>query len=367
MEMPMPDKCRKIIHVDMDAFFASVEQRDNPKLKGKPVIVGGPPELRGVVSTASYEARKFGVHSAMPTKTALRLCPKAVFLRTNMEKYIKVSEELLAVMHEFTDIIEPLSIDEAFLDVTVNKFGEKSATRLARKLQKRIWERTRLTSSAGVSYNKFLAKIASDLKKPCGLSVITPEKAQEFIDSLPIEKFYGVGKVTAAKFKKLGINSGGDLKEKSIEWLTEHFGKAGDFYYYTARGIDERPVETEYERKSLGREITFPHDIDDIIQIREILKDLSKRVEELLAEENLTAKTVTLKVRYEDFSHITRQISLPELFNDSETIYNTALKLLERTEAGPRKVRLLGISTSGFPTNSPPPEPNYPIQLEFKF
>ena len=346
----------------MDAFFASIEIRDNPALRGKPVIVGGNPEKRGVVSTCSYEARKFGVHSAMPAGQAKKLCPQGIFLPVNMEKYVMVSEQIQRIFYDYTDLVEPLSVDEAFLDVTYNKKHCRSATLLAQEIRERIHRETGLTASAGVSFNKFLAKIASDINKPDGMTVITPDKANEFIEKLPIEEFYGVGKVTAGRMKELGIRTGLDLKNFDQTELIRHFGKTGIYYYNIARGCDDREVETDVPRKSLGRETTLQIDISDIPEIIKILEDLSREVESLLHEEGLAGRTVTLKLRYEDFQTVTRSQSFPCLINEYEFIRNTAVSLLEKTQAGQRKVRLLGVTVSGFPEQA-----SGPVQLEFQF
>ena len=343
---------RKIIHIDMDAFFASVEQLDHPEYRGKPVIVGGTPEQRGVVSTASYEARKFGIHSAMPAKTARRLCPEGIFVGVNMRRYREVSHSIREIFREVTDIIEPLSIDEAFLDVTSNKLNEPSATRTAMFLQQKILQTTGLTASAGVSFNKFLAKIASDWRKPAGLTVITPARAEEFIFQLKIEKFYGVGEATAKQFHNLNVKTGKDLYALPLETLISRFGKMGIFYYNIVRGIDLRPVEPRESRKSLGREVTLAHDLADINLLRKLLHQLAVKVAALLAKEKLSGRTITLKVRYEDFSTISRSMTVPENIAQATALEKVGLILLERTEAGKRKVRLMGLSVSGFPDGS---------------
>ncbi len=349
----------------MDAFFAAVEQRDHPELRGKAVIVGGNPEKRGVVSTCSYEARKFGVHSAMPGKTAKRLCPHGIFLPVNMKKYKAASQQIRQVFAEFTDRIEPLSLDEAYLDVTSNKLQCPSATVLARMIKERIKQVTELTASAGVSFNKFLAKVASDIEKPDGLTVIIPSKAEAFLEDLPIEKFFGIGKVTAARLKSMGINRGRDLKRFELGNLIERFGsKSGEYFYNIVRGHDEREVESEWERKSLGRETTLEHDISDMREIQKIIHALTTEVSGLLKRYGLAGRTITLKVRYEDFQTITRSQSFSQPANNLEFIYNTSLELLTRTEAGQRKVRLLGVTLSNFPGES---ELSGPVQLEFPF
>ncbi|MCP3966349.1 MAG: DNA polymerase IV [Lentisphaerae bacterium] len=361
----MERRIRKIIHVDMDAFYAAVEQRDHPELRGKTVIIGGNPEKRGVVSTCSYEARKFGVHSAMPGKTAKRLCPHGIFLPVNMKKYKAVSVQIRQVFAEFTDKIEPLSLDEAFLDVTENKLNCPSATILARMIKERIKQVTGLTASAGVSFNKFLAKVASDIDKPDGLTVIIPSEAETFLEKLPIEKFFGIGKVTAARLKSMGINRGCDLKRFELGDLIERFGsKSGEYYYNIVRGHDEREVESEWERKSLGRETTFEEDISDMRKIREVIHELAEEVSGLLKKYGLQGRTITVKVRYEDFKTVTRSQSFNQLTNDLDFIFETSLELLSRTEAGKQKVRLLGVTLSNFPGES---ELSSPVQLEFPF
>ena len=355
-------KIRKIIHIDMDAFFASIEIRDNPALRGKPVIVGGDPERRGVVSTCSYEARKFGVHSAMPARQAKKLCPQGIFLPVDMEKYARVSAQVQQIFYDYTDLVEPLSIDEAYLDVTHNKQHCRSATLLAQEIRVRIHRETGLTASAGVSFNKFLAKIASDINKPDGIAVITPAEAEEFIEKLPIDKFYGVGKVTADKMRQIGIKTGRDLKNFDESELIRLFGKAGIYYYNIVRGRDDREVETDLIRKSLGRETTLQVDIDDIPEIIELLAELAREVEYLLKEEGLSGRTITLKLRYEDFQAVTRSLTLPQPVNDYETIHKTVVSLLSKTEAGKRKIRLAGVSVSSFPEQE-----SGPVQLEFDF
>ena len=357
---------RKIIHIDMDAFFASVEQLDHPEWRGLPVIVGGRPEERGVVSTASYEARKYGVHSAMPAKTARRLCPDGIFVEGNMRRYREISHRIRKIFHSVTDIIEPLSIDEAFLDVTENKLSEPSATRLAMHIQSEILQRTGLTASAGVSFNKFLAKIASDWRKPAGLTVITPARAQEFIFKLNIEKFYGVGAATARQFHNLNVKNGKDLYNLPQEILISHFGKIGLFYYNIVRGIDLRPVEPRENRKSLGREITLAEDSDDMTVLRELLHQLAIKVSALLVKERLAGRTVTLKVRYEDFSTVTRSLTVPERIAQAAALEKAGIMLLARTEAGRRKVRLLGVSVSGFSDGEAPENIQLELPLEWE-
>lgn len=355
---------RKIIHIDMDAFYASVEQRDHPELRGKPVIVGGSVERRGVVSTCSYEARTFGIHSAMPMARARALCPNGVFLPGNMRKYREESRRIRAIFYEYTDLVEPLSIDEAYLDVTVNKQNGNSATRLARLIQTEIYQRTGLTASAGVSYNKFLAKVASGLRKPAGLSVVTPESAATFLDALPIEKFHGIGRVTGKKLRGMNIRTGSDLKKLDLATLSANFGKVGTYYYHIVRGVDDRPVEVEEDHKSMGRENTYATDLAEMSRIRINLRALANKVAEDLRRHALAGRTVTLKVRYDDFQTVTRSVTLPEPLAAADGIGRTALELLKKTEAGRRPVRLLGITLSNFDTGETAPD--Y-VQLEFDF
>ena len=337
---------RKIIHVDMDAFFASVEQRDTPALKGMPVIVGGKPTSRGVVAACSYEARKFGVHSAMPSSQAARLCPDAVFVPPRFEAYREVSQQLHAIFSDFTDLIEPLSLDEAYLDVSACALHQGSATLIAREITGRIQQDLGLSASAGVSYNKFLAKIASDVDKPAGLYVIPPEKAEAFILALPVRKFFGVGKVTELKMQGLGIHTGLDLRRWAEEDLIRRFGKAGRYYYRIARGIDERPVRPHRVRKSIGKEVTFGADLTDMDVIREHLDTLAIKVMTILQQKELVANTVTLKVKYHDFTLITRSISFMQALSADDDILEALPSLIEKTELGERPCRLLGVSVS---------------------
>jgi DNA polymerase-4 len=338
--------CRKIIHIDMDAFYASVEQRNNPKLRGKPVIVGGDPRSRGVVAACSYEARKYGIHSAMASSIAYRLCPHAVFIHGNFDEYIAVSKQIRTIFHDYTDLVEPLSLDEAYLDVTENKTGCPSATLIAREIREKIFRDTSLTASAGVSFNKFLAKVASDHRKPDGITVITPDAADEFIRSLPIGKFHGIGKVTERKMIGLGIRTGADLKNVSLDDLKKLFGKAGEYFFSIAHGLDDRPVEPYYIRKSIGKETTLEQDIADRGEMSCVLRTLAYRVAEALDEHGTGGRTVTLKVKYADFTSITRSITLGGPVGDAEIILMHAESLLKKTEAGIKKVRLLGISIS---------------------
>jgi DNA polymerase IV len=341
---------RKIIHVDMDAFYASVEQRNNPELRGKPVIVGGDPNSRGVVAACSYEARKYGIRSAMASSIARRLCPHAIFIHGNFQEYIAVSDQIHEIFHEYTDLVEPLSLDEAYLDVTENMVGITSATKIAMEIRAKILERTGLTASAGVSFNKFLAKVASDYRKPNGMTVITPELADAFIDALPIGKFYGIGKVTEKRMHELGIKNGTDLKRLTREALVGIFGRVGDYYYDIAHGCDDRPVENDYVRKSIGKEITLQEDIDDRGAMHEVLEGLARRVARALESHGSLGRTITLKVKYADFCSISRSVTLRDYTGDAAMLLNNAKSLLEKTEAGCRKVRLLGISVSNLDT-----------------
>ncbi len=332
----------------MDAFFAAIEQRDRPEVRGLPVIVGGSPDRRGVVSTCSYEARAFGVHSAMPTRTAYRLCPQAVFLPVDMKKYRRVSETIREIFFRYTDLVEPVSIDEAYLDVTENKLGVEHATRIARMIQREIYETTGLTASAGVSYNKFLAKIASDMKKPAGMTVIPPEKARELLDQLPIPKFHGIGKVSAGRLGAMNIKTGRDLRQLDLTTLTALFGKNGTYYYEIVRGVDNRPVEVEWERKSIGHETTFDEDCSDARKLRILLRALGRRVAHRLQARNLAGKTVTVKIRYEDFQTITRSHSLAVPTANGAKIGELAVELASKEEIGKRPVRLIGVTLSNF-------------------
>ena len=355
---------RKIIHVDMDAFYASVEQRDNPKLKGKPVIVGGKPGSRGVVAACSYEARKFGIHSAMASSRACRLCPDAVFLRPRFSAYKEASSIIRNIFFEYTDLVEPLSLDEAYLDVTKNKKNNPLATNLAKEIKNKIFSETGLTASAGVSFNKFLAKVASDFNKPDGITVITPHRADEFVNNLPIRKFFGIGKATEKKMSELGIFTGADLKEISRPKLKEIFGKYGEFYFNIVRCIDNRSVNPYRIRKSMGKETTLQNDIDKKEEMWDILNAIALQLEHLVSQENVKSNTLTLKVKFFDFKSVTRSITIDELFNDHDIMVMHAKRLLEKTEAGLKKVRLLGLSLSNFNKNV---KYENNMQLEFPF
>jgi len=341
---------RKIIHVDMDAFFAAVEQRDRPELRGLPVIVGGNPKSRGVVAACSYEARAFGIHSAMPSVRAHQLCPQAVFLKPRMARYQEVSRQIMALFRGYTPLVEQLSVDEAFLDVTDNLLGEPSATRIAEAIRAAIRETTGLTASAGVSYNKFLAKIASGHNKPDGITVIPPDRAQAFLAALPIGKFYGVGRVTERKMQEHGIRTGSDLLRFSRQELATLFGKSGLFFHDMARGIDPRPVEPVRVRKSIGSETTLPVDILDFARVSAILLDQVHEVARLLTQKQTGGRTLTLKVRYSDFTTITRSCTTPQGFFDAGDILAQLPRLLASTEAGRRKIRLLGVTVANLCT-----------------
>lgn len=333
----------------MDAFYASVEQRDNHELKGKPVIVGGDPQSRGVVAACSYEARKFGIHSAMPCATAYKRCPHAAFIRPRFDVYKAVSLLIREIFLDYTDLVEPLSLDEAFLDVTINNKGISSATQIAQQIRREIFKKTEgLTASAGVSFNKFLAKVASDVNKPNGITVITPVQAPFFIDQLSIRKFFGVGKVTEERMLNLGIKNGADLKKVSLENLIHYFGKTGSYYYNIAHGRDNRPVQPNRERKSYGKETTLNTDIDDTNQMLEILGEIARKVIEGLRREDRQGLTLTLKLKYYDFQSVTRSVTFPEPISDLKLIMENLKILLANTEAGDKKVRLLGISVSNF-------------------
>ena len=338
-------ECRKIIHIDMDAFYASVEQRDNPAYRGKPVAVGGS-EIRGVVTAASYEARKFGVHSAMPSRTAYKKCPLIIFVRPRFDVYSAVSRQIMKIFRDYTDKVEPLSLDEAYLDVTCNKVRFNSASAIAREIRARIKAETQLTASAGVSYNKFLAKIASDLNKPDGLAIIPPEKAIRFLETLPIEKFYGIGKVTSEKMKSLGICTGMDLKQWSREGLLLKFGKPGGYYYHAVRGEDNREVSSLRTRKSLGAERTFDDDLKDrgsmIIQLGIICRKVWERME----KKQFTGRTLTLKIKYHDFEIHTRSRTFGESVKGHAELLEKSLELLGTPHPPKKPIRLLGVSFS---------------------
>jgi len=337
---------RKIIHVDMDQFFAAVEQRDNPALRGKPIAVGYDAE-RGVVATASYEARPYGVHSALSIQVAKRLCPQLIIVEPHYHKYKEVSQQIHAVFQEYTDLIEPLSLDEAFLDVTRNKRGIQMAVDCARQIKARIKEETGLTASAGVSYCKFLAKIASDYRKPDGLFVVHPDRAQAFIDQLDVKRIWGVGEKTADHLHRMGVFTGADLRRLSLQHLTQEFGKMGRVFYDFARGIDERPVITEWERKSVSCEHTFATDISDpaavTIELYHTVKELIGRIQRSAFE----GHTLTLKVKFLDFQQITRSITVDHVLKTKEQILPLAKQLMQEVDYRNHPIRLIGLGVSG--------------------
>ena len=341
----LPERQRKIIHIDMDAFFASVEQRDNPELRGKPVAVGG--GERGVVAAASYEARKFGVFSAMPSVTAKRKCPDLIFVKHRFDVYRAVSRQIREIFAEYTPLIEPLSLDEAYLDVTENLQGIASATQIAEEIRTKIKDATHLTASAGVSYNKFLAKIASDQNKPDGLFVIKPHLGAAFAQSLPVKKFHGIGPATAAKMHALGIETGADIYAQSLDFLQTHFGRSGRYYYYISRGIDHRPVEPDQVRKSIGAENTFFADIGTFDPAWEQLLPLIDKVWAYVEKNQIKGRTVTLKVKFSDFRTITRSRSGAAPVVDKAELTGHILALLEGVFPLIKPIRLLGVTLSG--------------------
>ena len=346
----------------MDAFFASVEQRDNPSLKGKPVVVGGNGS-RGVIAAASYEARKYGVRSAMPSSRAIRLCPNLIFVKHRFEAYREVSSQIRDIFHEYTDLVEPLSLDEAYLDVTENKKGIWSAIKIAMEIRAKIEKETQLTASAGVSFNKFLAKIASDINKPNGLKVILPAEAEMFIEKLPVNKFFGVGKVTAAKMKNMSIFTGADLKKLTELALVQRFGKIGRYYYKIVRGNDTRKVNPNRIRKSIGAERTYAEDISNQKIKKDKLKKLAEIVFKYMKTKNNFGRTVNIKVRNTDFQTLTRSKSFNSEVRSLEKIIATAYELLDTCDEGFEAVRLLGLSM----TNLEKEHVNEGIQLEFDF
>ncbi|MEO9952378.1 DNA polymerase IV [Nonlabens sp.] len=359
---------RKIIHVDMDAFYASVEQHDNPEFRGKPIAVGGGSD-RGVVAAASYEARKYGVRSAMPSVTAKRLCPDLVFVKHRFDRYREVSGQIREIFQDYTDLVEPLSLDEAYLDVTENKYNFPSATIIAYEIRRRIYEVTGITASAGISVNKFIAKIASDYNKPNGQKTIVPEEIVDFLEELDIRKFYGIGKVTAEKMYQHGIFTGKDLKRKSLEFLVEYFGKSGSHYYEIVRGIHKSPVKADRIRKSLGAERTFSENISSEVFMKERLVQIAEEIEKRIAKSDVAGKTITLKIKYRDFKTQTRSKTMPYYIRDKETILSTAIDLLEQ-ESFRESVRLLGITLSNLNTSKIEEEEEddiVEVQLGFSF
>ena len=353
---------RKIIHIDMDAFFASVEQRDNPSLKGKPVVVGGSGS-RGVIAAASYEARVYGVRSAMPSSRAIRLCPNLIFVKSRFDAYREVSTQIRNIFFEYTDLVEPLSLDEAYLDVTENKKGIWSAIKIAMEIRAKIEKETQLTASAGISFNKFLAKVASDINKPDGFKVILPDEAEAFIATLPVKKFHGIGKVTAAKMKNMSIFTGADLRRLSELELVQRFGKVGRYYYQIVRANDTRKVNPNRIRKSIGAERTYREDISDKKIKREKLTKLAKIVFDYMSAKNNFGRTLNIKVRNSDFQTLTRSKSYTSEVRDLQKMTTVAHELLDSCGEGFENVRLLGFTV----TNLEKEHSNEGIQLEFDF
>lgn len=354
---------RKIIHVDMDAFYASVEQMDNPELKGKPLAVGGS-ENRGVVAAASYEARKFGVRSAISGALAKKYCPDIIFVKPRFERYREISDKIRAIFYDYTDLVEPLSLDEAYLDVTQNKKGMMSASVIANQIRHRIFHEIGLTASAGISVNKFVAKIASDFNKPNGQTTVAPDEVEAFLEALPIKKFYGVGKVTTEKMYQLGIFTGSDLKSRSAEFLEKHFGKSGLFYYDVVRGIHNSEVKPSRKAKSVAAEHTFDENLSSEIFMQERLEQIADQLVRRIQKHKLAAKTVTLKIKYSDFTLQTRSKTLPYYISDKGLILEAATELLYQ-ERMKDSVRLLGISLSNL--NNEEKKRAIAVQLKFDF
>jgi DNA polymerase-4 len=360
MELQPP--FRKIIHVDMDAFYASVEQLDNPELRGKPLAVGGN-EIRGVVSAASYEARKFGVRSAMSGALAKQKCPHLLFVPPRFSRYKEISSKIRAIFYEYTDLVEPLSLDEAYLDVTENKKGNPSASLIATEIRQRIWEELELRASAGISINKFIAKVASDINKPNGQKTINPEEVIPFLEELSVNKFYGVGKVTAAKMHNLGIFKGKDLKQKSLAELTKLFGKSGQHYYHIVRGIHTSKVKPNRIRKSIAAERTFNKNISSEVFMLERLENIAIELEKRMIKSNTKGKTITLKIKYSDFTQQTRSKTV-DFFMQKMNEFFPLVKELLLQEKLKNSVRLLGISFSNLDTEKTAP---VLVQLKFDF
>nr|WP_314836497.1 DNA polymerase IV [uncultured Flavobacterium sp.] len=353
---------RKIIHIDMDAFYASVEQMDNPELRGKPIAVGGS-ENRGVVAAASYEARKFGVRSAISGVMAKKNCPELIFVRPRFDRYKEISSKIQKIFYEYTDLVEPLSLDEAYLDVTINKKGNPSASLLAQEIRLRIFNEVGLTASAGISINKFVAKIASDYNKPNGQKTVNPDEVISFLEELPIRKFYGVGKVTTEKMYQLGIFTGLELKSKSVEFLEKHFGKSGNFYYNVVRGIHNSEVKSDRITKSVAAEHTFEVNLSSEIFMMEQLDNIANALIRRLKKHNIAGKTITLKIKYSDFTQQTRSKTLPYFIADKGLILETVKELLYQ-ERMKDSVRLLGISLSNLNTEQ---KKTVVVQLKFDF
>lgn len=369
--MPNDFPIRKIIHVDMDAFYASVAQMDHPDLKGKPIAVGGG-GTRGVISAASYEARKFGVKSAMSGRLAIKLCPELIFVKTDFARYTEISKQVRHIFYDYTDLVEPLSLDEAYLDVTENKKGNPSASLIAEEIRTRIFNEIGLTASAGISINKFIAKVASDYNKPNGQKTVNPEEVLQFLEDLDIRKFYGVGKVTAEKMYQKGIFTGKDLKAKSLEYLDEHFGKSGRFYYHVVRGIHTSEVKPNRIRKSLAAERTFSENLSSEVFMLEKLDHIAEEVSKRLNKSKVAGKTVTLKIKYSDFTLQTRSKTLPYFISEKSIVLETAKELLYQEKLN-NSVRLLGISLSNLNTDktqtktSKTIEKPISVQLKFQF
>jgi DNA polymerase-4 len=355
-------KNRKIIHIDMDAFYASVEQMDNPKLRGKPVAVGGS-ESRGVVAAASYEARKFGVRSAISGVMAKKYCPEIIFVKPRFDRYKEISRKIQKIFHEYTDLVEPLSLDEAYLDVTQNKKGNPSASLLAEEIRGRIFSELGLTASAGISINKFVAKIASDYNKPNGQKTVNPDEVISFLEELPIRKFYGVGKVTTEKMYQLGIFTGVELKSKSLEFLEKNFGKAGNFYFNVVRGIHNSEVKSDRITKSVAAEHTFDVNLSSEIFMIEKLESIAIALEKRLSKHKVAGKTITLKIKYSNFAQQTRSKTVPYFISDRGLILEIVKELLYQ-ERMKDSVRLLGISLSNLNTEE---KKFRVVQLRFAF
>lgn len=356
---------RKIIHVDMDAFYASVEQMDNPDLRGKPVAVGGGGE-RGVVAAASYEARKFGVRSAMSGAMARKNCPHLIFVKPRFARYKEISKQIRKIFLDYTDLVEPLSLDEAYLDVTVNKKQNPSASLIAKEIRQRIFDEVGLRASAGISSSKFVAKIASDINKPNGQKTIPPEEVLQFLEELPVEKFFGIGKVTAAKMFQLGIFTGKDLKSRSKEFLTDHFKSSGDHYYRIVRGLHQSEVKPNRIQKSVAAEHTFTKNLTSEVYMMERLENIAAELENRLSRSNVAGKTVTLKIKYSDFSQQTRSKTLPYFIKDKDILQEIVKDLLYQ-EKIKESVRLLGISVSNLNNQTKKKEKVMDVQLKFEF
>lgn len=356
---------RKIIHVDMDAFYASVEQMDNPDLKGKPLAVGGAGE-RGVVAAASYEARQYGVRSAMSGVQARKNCPGLIFVKPRFSRYKEVSQQVRRIFFDYTDLVEPLSLDEAYLDVTTNKRNHPSATLIAREIRARILEEVGLTASAGISNSKFVAKIASDINKPNGQKTIPPEEVLEFLEELPIEKFFGIGKVTAAKMFRLGVFTGSDLKQKSLEFLTDHFKSSGEHYYKIVRGLHHSEVKPDRIQKSVAAEHTFPTNLTSEVYMMERLESIAEELEARLRRSKISGRTITLKIKYSDFTQQTRSRTLDRYVKEKSLLLETVRELLYQEKIR-ESVRLLGISVSNLDNGANIEEGIMDMQLKFEF